>query len=41
MQRYTDAQLAENRLYLEALALQYPTVRTAAAEIMSFNSSYV
>ena len=38
MQRFTDAQLAENRLYLEALALQYPTVRTAAAEIINLRA---
>ena len=38
MQRYTDAELSENRLYLEALALQYPTVRSAAAEIINLRA---
>lgn len=38
MRHYTDAQFAENRLYLEALALQYPTVRTAAAEIINLRA---
>ncbi len=38
MQHYSDAQFRENRLYLEALARQYPTVRTAAAEIINLRA---
>lgn len=39
MKRYTDAQLSENRLYLEALSKQYPTMSTAAAEIINLRAN--
>lgn len=39
MKRYTDTQFAENRLYLEALSKQYPTMSTAAAEIINLRAN--
>ena len=38
MQLYNDILFTENRLYLEALAQQYPTVRAAAAEIINLQA---
>ena len=38
MKHYTDSQFAENRLYLDALSKQYPTVRTAAAEVINLRA---
>ena len=38
MQTYCDRDFIENRLYLEALARQYPTVRSAAAEIINLRA---
>lgn len=38
MYRYTDSQLSANRLYLEALSIQYPTLRKAAAEIINLRA---
>lgn len=38
MRNYTHAEFTENRLYLEALSEQYPTVRATAAEIINLRA---
>jgi fructose-1,6-bisphosphatase-3 len=38
MRNYTNAEFAQNRLYLEALSEQYPTVRATAAEIINLRA---
>ncbi len=38
MKRFTDTDFSQNSLYLDALSKQYPTVRTAAAEIINLRA---
>ncbi len=38
MKRFTDEAFSQNSLYLDALSRQYPTVRTAAAEIINLRA---
>ena len=38
MTLYSDAQLEDNRLYLDALSKQYPNIRSAAAETVNLKA---
>ena len=38
MKRFTDEDFTQNSLYLDALSRQYPTVRTATAEIINLSA---